>query len=59
MYSSTLPLTLVLVVVGGKRQARQIYPRERPSTHCIGGWASPRDGQDGAEYLAPPGFDPK
>jgi len=23
---------------------RPLYPRERHSTHCIGGWVGPRDG---------------
>jgi hypothetical protein len=22
---------------------RPLYPRERPGTHCIGGWVGPRD----------------
>jgi hypothetical protein len=26
---------------------RPLYPRERPSTHCIEGWAGPRAGLDG------------
>ena len=24
-----------------------LYPRERPFTHCIGGWVGPRAGLDG------------
>jgi hypothetical protein len=24
-----------------------LYPRERPGTHCTGGWLSPRAGLDG------------
>jgi hypothetical protein len=36
----------------------QPYPRERPGTHCTGGWVGPRVGLDGRENLAPPGFDP-
>ena len=26
---------------------RPLYPRERPDTHCIGGWVGPRSGLDG------------
>jgi len=25
---------------------RPLYPQERPSTHCTGGWVGPRAGQD-------------
>jgi hypothetical protein len=25
---------------------RPLYPRERPGTHCIGGWVGPRAGLD-------------
>ena len=32
-------------------------PRERPSTHCTGGWVGPGPVRTGAENLAPPGFD--
>jgi hypothetical protein len=38
---------------------RPLYPRERSDTHSIGGWVGPRAGLDGAENLAPPGFDPR
>jgi len=40
---------------------RLLYPRERPGTHCIGGWVSHRADLDGCENLAPPppGFDPR
>ena len=36
------------------------YPRERPGTHCIGGWVGPRASLDlcGKSRLAP-GFDPR
>jgi hypothetical protein len=30
--------------VGGQRHALAVYPRERPGTHCIGGWIGPRFG---------------
>jgi hypothetical protein len=35
--------------VGGQRHATPLplYPRERPGTHCIGGWVGPRAGLDG------------
>ena len=26
---------------------RPLYPRQRPGTHCIGGWVAPRAGVDG------------
>jgi hypothetical protein len=31
-------------VVNAMRQP--LYPRERPGTHCIGGWVGPRAGLD-------------
>jgi hypothetical protein len=37
--NSTLSLTLVLDVVGGKRHASAALPlRRRPDSHCAGGW---------------------
>jgi hypothetical protein len=36
----------------------RFYPRERPGTHCTGGWA-PEPVWIGAENLGPPGFDPR
>jgi hypothetical protein len=39
--------------------SRSLYPRERSGTHCKGGWVGPRAGRNGAENLAPPGFDPR
>jgi hypothetical protein len=38
---------------------RPLYPGERPGTQCIWVWVGPRAGLDGAENLAPPGFDPR
>jgi hypothetical protein len=39
---------------------RPLYPRERPVTHCIGGWPGPRAGLDGCgKFRPPPGFDPR
>jgi hypothetical protein len=34
-------------------------PRERPGTHCTGGWVGPRAGLDGREISPSPGFDPR
>ena len=31
-----------------------LYPRERPGTHCIGGWVGPRAGLDGCGKSRPP-----
>jgi hypothetical protein len=37
-----------------------IYPRERPGTHCIGGWMGPGAGLDRCgKSRPPPGFDPR
>ena len=33
---------------------RPLYPRERPGTHCIGGWMGPRAGLDGCGKSRPP-----
>jgi len=34
--------------VNGQRHAPvALYPRERPGSHCTGGWAGPRAGLDG------------
>ena len=33
---------------------RPLYPRERPGTHCIGGWVGPRAGLDGCGKSRPP-----
>ena len=32
---------------------RPLYPRERPDTHCIGGWVSPRAGLEGCGKSRP------
>jgi hypothetical protein len=48
IYSSTLPSTSALdgsEVV--KATPWPLYPRESPSTHCIGAWLWPRAGLDG------------
>ena len=36
-----------------------LYPRERPGTHCTGGWVGPRAGLDGRKISPPSGFDPR
>jgi len=44
--------------VGGQHHApAALYPRERPGTHCIGGWMGPGAGLDGCGKHPPPGFD--
>ena len=49
-YSSTLPFTSALEGVGGQHHAPADFtPRERPGTHCLGGWT-------GAESLVPTGI---
>ena len=46
-YSTTLPRTRRQKKVSGQRHApAAIYPRERPGTHCTGGWVGPRAGLD-------------
>ena len=35
---------------------RPLYPRERPVTHCTGGWVVPRAGLDGCGKSLPTGF---
>jgi len=32
-----------------------LYPKERPGTHCTGGWVGPRAGLDGRKISSPPG----
>jgi hypothetical protein len=40
-------MTTALVGVRGQRHApAALYPRERPGTHCTGGWVGPRAGLD-------------
>jgi len=39
--------------------AGPLYPRERPGTHCLGGWMGSRAGLNGCgKSHHPPGFDP-
>ena len=42
----------------GDATPRQLYPMQRPGTHCTGGWVGPRTGLDGCGKSRPtPGFD--
>jgi hypothetical protein len=63
MYSSTLPSTSALDGRGGglvKAMPQPLYPRERPGTHCIGGWVGHRAGLNWCgKSRPPPGFDPR
>ena len=39
---------------------RPLYPRERPGTHCIGGWVDPSAGLDECgKSRPPPGLGPR
>ena len=60
-YNSTVSLNSTL---GGgwvvNATPRSLYPRERPGTHCIGGWVDPRASLDWCgKSRSPPGFDPR
>ena len=61
MYSSTLPSTSALDGDGWSTpRPGRFNPRERPGTHCTGGWVGPRAGLDGCgKSRSPPGFDPR
>jgi hypothetical protein len=62
-YSSTLSLTSVLNRVGGQHNGPADSPpppRERPGTHCIGGWVGPRGPSGRVQKISfPQGFDPR
>ena len=45
-------------VRGQRHVPAAFYPRERPGTHCTGGWVDPRASLDGRKISSPPGFDP-
>ena len=45
-------------VSGQQHTLAELYPQERPGTHCTGGWVGPRAGLDGWKISSPPGFDP-
>ena len=55
MYSSTSTSALDWGEVNAT--FRPLYPQERPSTHCIGGWLGPRAGLDGCRKSGPPYWD--
>ena len=44
--------------MGQRHAPAALYPRERPGTHCTGGWVGPRAGLDRCgKSRPPPGFD--
>jgi len=46
--------------VGGQRHDPAALPRERPCTHCTGGWVGPRTGMNRCgKPRPPPAFDPR
>ena len=45
-YSSTPSLPRHQKGVKGRHAPAALYPRERPGTHCTGGWVGPRAGLD-------------
>ena len=53
-------MTTALEGVRGQRHVpAALYLRERPGTHCTGGWVGPRAGLDRCGKSRPhPGFDP-
>ena len=47
-------------VGGSASRPGRLYPRERPVTHCTGGWVGPRAGLDRCGKFRPPTeFDPR
>ena len=61
MYSCTLSSTSALDEGRWSTpRSGRFTPRERPGTHCIGGWVDPRAGLDVCgKARPPPGFDPR
>jgi len=52
-------MTSALDGVGGRHAPAAPYPRERPGTHCTGGWVGPRAGLDKCgKSRPPPGLGP-
>ena len=50
-------MTAALEGVSGQQHApAALYPRERPGTHCTGGWVGPRAGLNGRKNLVPTGI---
>ena len=52
-------MTMILEGVRVQHHAQAaVYPREKPGTHCTGGWVGPRAGLDRCgKSRPPPGFD--
>ena len=46
-------------VSGQQHTPAALYPRERPGTHCTGGWVGPRASLDGRKISSPLGSDPE
>jgi hypothetical protein len=52
-------IALLFIDLGARRgwvvstTSRPLYPRERPGTHCTGGWVGPRAGLDVSEKSRP------
>jgi len=44
------------IAAGQQHAPAALYPRERPGTHCTGGWVGPRTGLGRAENLVPTGI---
>ena len=61
MYSFTLPSTSALGGGGwSKGRPGRFTSRERPGTHCTGGWVGPQDWSGRRRESSPsPGFDPR
>jgi len=56
-YSSTLSWLQYYKGVSGQQHApAALYPRERPGTHCTGGWVGPRASLDRRKNLVPTGI---
>jgi hypothetical protein len=41
---------------GSASRSGRSLPREKPGTHCTGGWVGPRAGLDSCRYLSPTGI---
>ena len=45
---------------GQRHVLAAFYPRERPGTHCTGGWLGPKGRSGQVRKISPlPGFDPR
>ena len=46
--------------MGQRHALAALYPRERPGTHCTGGWVGPQGRSGQVRKISPlPGFDPR